>query len=208
MCGLLVGIVSQVELNLDYTLPAVQLYNILCTNARAGGPAVASCSSKCVLLQGGDTMKEVSHALIEDVHDAIFDLVELIKTYQSKNKLSKLFMSTLFKRRQEELDAVVNQAVMRLQVSGVPLLAPVVVFLVPHEPGRYLVRPPSARLSCFSPRILALNSQIESLSRARARCFSPLSGARSSVDKCTCDSVELKHRAELAWRKNRAPLIS
>ncbi|CAM9600681.1 unnamed protein product, partial [Ectocarpus sp. 8 AP-2014] len=62
-------------------------------------------------------MEEVSHALIEDVHDAIFDLVELIKTYQSKNKLSKLFMSTLFKRRQEELDAVVNQAVMRLQLG-------------------------------------------------------------------------------------------
>ena len=54
--------------------------------------------------------------MIEDVHGAIFDLVQLIKTYQSKNKLSRLFMSTLFKRRQDELDAVVNQAIMRLQV--------------------------------------------------------------------------------------------
>ena len=52
------------------------------------------------------------------VHDAILDLVELIKTFQSKNKLSKLFLSTLFKRRQEELDAVVDRAIMRLQVSG------------------------------------------------------------------------------------------
>ena len=58
--------------------------------------------------------------LIEDVHEAIFDLVELIKTFQCKNKLSKLFLSTLFKRRQEELNAVVDRAIMRLQVSGVP----------------------------------------------------------------------------------------
>lgn len=55
--------------------------------------------------------------LIEDVHDAIFDLVELIKAFQSKNKLSKVLMSTLFKRRQDELDAVVDRAIMRLQVS-------------------------------------------------------------------------------------------
>ena len=55
--------------------------------------------------------------MIEDVHDAIFDLVELIKTFKGKNKLSKLFLSTLFKRRQDELDAVVDRAIMRLQVS-------------------------------------------------------------------------------------------
>ena len=68
--------------------------------------------------QGGDTMGEAARVLLEDVHDAIFDLVELIKTFQSKNKLSKLFLSTLFKRRQDELDAVVDRAIMRLQVSG------------------------------------------------------------------------------------------
>lgn len=56
--------------------------------------------------------------MIEDVHGAIFDLVELIKTYQSKNKLSRLFTSTLFKGRQDELDAVVDRAIMRLQVGG------------------------------------------------------------------------------------------
>lgn len=69
--------------------------------------------------QGEDTAGEAARVLIEDVHDAIFDLVELIKTFQSKNKLSKLFLSTLFKRRQEELDAVVDRAITRLQVSGV-----------------------------------------------------------------------------------------
>lgn len=61
--------------------------------------------------------------MIEDVHGTIFDLVELIRTYQSKNRLSQLFMSTLFRRRQEELDAVVDRAIMRLQVGGVPYFA-------------------------------------------------------------------------------------
>ena len=71
------------------------------------------------LLQGGDTIGEAARALIEDVQEAIFDLVELIKTYHSKSKLSKLLTSTLFKRRHEELDTVVDRAIMRLQVSEV-----------------------------------------------------------------------------------------
>ena len=70
--------------------------------------------------QGGDTTGQAARVLIEDVHDAISDLVELIKTFQSKNKLSRLFMSTLFKRRQDELDAVVDRAITRLQVSELP----------------------------------------------------------------------------------------
>lgn len=75
--------------------------------------------SRNVVVQGGDTIGEVARGMIEDVHGAIFDLVQLIKTYQSKNMLSRLFMSTLFKRRQEELNAVVDQAIMRLQVSEI-----------------------------------------------------------------------------------------
>ncbi|CAM9226240.1 unnamed protein product [Ectocarpus sp. 12 AP-2014] len=70
-----------------------------------------------VVAKGGDTMGEAARVLIEAVHDAIFDLVELIKTFQSKNKLSKLLLSTLFERRQDELDAVVDQAICRLQLG-------------------------------------------------------------------------------------------
>ncbi|CAM9539627.1 unnamed protein product, partial [Ectocarpus fasciculatus] len=70
-----------------------------------------------VVFKGGETTGEAARVLIEDVHDAIFDLVELITTFQSKNKLSKLFLSTLFKRRQEELDAVVDRAIIRLQLG-------------------------------------------------------------------------------------------
>lgn len=68
--------------------------------------------------QAGNTVGEAERVVIEDVHDAIVDLMELIKTFRSKNKLSRLFLSTIFKRRQAELDAVMNQAVSRLQVSG------------------------------------------------------------------------------------------
>ena len=57
--------------------------------------------------------------MIEEVHYAVEDLVELIKTYQSKNRMSKVLTSTLFKRRQDELEAVVDRAILRLHVSGV-----------------------------------------------------------------------------------------
>ncbi|CAM9474613.1 unnamed protein product [Laminaria digitata] len=92
----------------------------------SGGDArLRQCRSIVMLLHraakvsgnGEHTTGKVARVLIEDVHDAIFDLVELVKTYQSKNKLSKVLMSTLFKRRQEELDAVVDRAIVRLQLG-------------------------------------------------------------------------------------------
>ncbi|CAN0222017.1 unnamed protein product [Pylaiella littoralis] len=94
-------------------------------NARASESRLRQCSTVVVALKraakvadrGGDTIGVVARGMIEDVHGAIFDLVQLVETYQSKNKLSRLFMSTLFKRRQEELDAVVDQAIMRLQLG-------------------------------------------------------------------------------------------
>ena len=56
---------------------------------------------------------------IEDVRDAVGDLVEIIKTYKSKGRISQVLTSTLFKRRQEEAEAVIDAAVCRLQVSAV-----------------------------------------------------------------------------------------
>lgn len=64
-------------------------------------------------------MGKAERVFIQDVLEAVFDLNELIKTYQSKNKLSKVLMSTQFKRQQEELDVVVDRAISRLQVSAV-----------------------------------------------------------------------------------------
>lgn len=50
------------------------------------------------------------------MRDAVGDLVELIKVYQSKGRISQVMMSTLFKRRQEEAGVVINAAVSRLHV--------------------------------------------------------------------------------------------
>eukprot|EP00903_Cladosiphon_okamuranus_P009885 g9389.t1 len=94
-------------------------------NGKASDTRLRQCRSIVMALKraenvvgkGGDTTGETARVLIEDVHDAIFDLVELIKTFQNKNKLSKVFLSTLFKRRQEELDAVVDRAITRLQLG-------------------------------------------------------------------------------------------
>lgn len=94
---------------------------------------------------------EVARGMIEDVHGAVFDLVELIKTFQNKNRLSRLFMSTLFKRRQEELDAVVDRAIMRLQVSGGTaflLSCACGVFLFPHHGWVCSIFAPPLGFSC------------------------------------------------------------
>lgn len=93
----------------------------------------------------------MARILIEEVHEAIFDLVKLIKTFRGKNKLSRLLMSTPFKRRQEELDAVVDRAITRLQVrmeyTGLCYVAGV-VFLVPQEDGSaYMSRSISSSFS-------------------------------------------------------------
>ena len=57
--------------------------------------------------------------LLEEVHDAVYDLAELIKTYQNKNRLTQVLTSTLFKRRQDELNAVIDRAIWGLHVSAV-----------------------------------------------------------------------------------------
>lgn len=56
--------------------------------------------------------------LVDDVGEAIADFVDLIKTYKSKNKLSKVLTSSLFKRRKEEADALIDRALGRLSVSA------------------------------------------------------------------------------------------
>ena len=82
----------------------------------------SSCSSDhqftvFVETQGGDTRSEVECILLEDVHDAVDHLVDLIKTYHSKNQLAQVMTSSLFQRRQEEAEAVIDSAVAQLQVS-------------------------------------------------------------------------------------------
>ncbi|CAM9121323.1 unnamed protein product, partial [Ectocarpus sp. 13 AM-2016] len=84
-----------------------------------GEAAVKRCRSIVTMLEraakvlgkGGDTSTEEERVLVEEVHDAVSDLVELIKTYQNKSKLAQVLTSTLFKRRQDELNAVLDRAI-------------------------------------------------------------------------------------------------
>lgn len=66
-----------------------------------------------------DHIVEPTHRLLlEDVHDAVADLVDTIKTYRSKGRMSQQVMvSTLFKGRQKEAEAVTKAAISRLHVS-------------------------------------------------------------------------------------------
>ena len=50
------------------------------------------------------------------MRDAVGDLVEIIQAYQSKGTISQVVMSTFFKRRQEEAEAVIDAAISRLHV--------------------------------------------------------------------------------------------
>lgn len=62
------------------------------------------------------------HVLIEEVRDAVDALVDIIRTYKSKGRVSQVMMSTLFKRRQDEAEAVIDAAICRLQVGASTIL--------------------------------------------------------------------------------------
>lgn len=68
------------------------------------------------IYQGSETSTEAERVLVEDVFDAVEDLVELIKTFESKNRLSQIICSSLFKRRVEEAEALIDSTIVRLQV--------------------------------------------------------------------------------------------
>ena len=55
--------------------------------------------------------------MLEDVHDSVNNLVGIMQTYKAKGKMSKLFVSSLFKRRQEEAEVVIKNAISSLQVD-------------------------------------------------------------------------------------------
>eukprot|EP00904_Undaria_pinnatifida_P006344 jgi/Undpi1/283/HiC_scaffold_1.g00279.m1 len=56
-----------------------------------------------------DSSRGMKRMLIENVQDAIGDMLGLIRTYNSKKRITQVVVSTLFKRRMEETDAVINQ---------------------------------------------------------------------------------------------------
>eukprot|EP00903_Cladosiphon_okamuranus_P019138 g17605.t1 len=103
----------------------VLLVNLL-SDSRGNAKAIEASMKRCryfvymlqraakVLEKGEGVTDEAERVAIEDVRDAVADLVALIKTYQSKNKVVQVLWSTLFKRRQEEAEAVIDKAISRL----------------------------------------------------------------------------------------------
>lgn len=62
--------------------------------------------------------------LIEDVRDAIGDMVDLIKLYKSRGRISQVVVSTLFRRRMEQAESVINQTFSDLMVSFCRVITP------------------------------------------------------------------------------------
>ncbi|CAN0462475.1 unnamed protein product, partial [Ascophyllum nodosum] len=70
------------------------------------------------LIEKSDEIGRIAERyLLEDVYDSVSDLVSIMQTYNTKSKISRLFMSTIFKRRQEEAEVVINRAISRLQLG-------------------------------------------------------------------------------------------
>ncbi|CAM9692821.1 unnamed protein product [Ectocarpus sp. 6 AP-2014] len=74
-----------------------------------------------VLTQADRVLRESSsagaHTLVQKVEDAINDLLQLIHTYKSKNTFVQVVTSKLFKRRKDQLEAVVKQALSDLDFT-------------------------------------------------------------------------------------------
>lgn len=72
-------------------------------------------------LQGEQPVGEVEQALLDDVQESVSGLVEVMQAWNNKSAISKVFTSTLAKRRQEEAEDAIKEAVSRLQVTGYSL---------------------------------------------------------------------------------------
>eukprot|EP00903_Cladosiphon_okamuranus_P009797 g9314.t1 len=60
---------------------------------------------------------EAARVLLDDVQDSIQDMVQIMQSYRSKNTLSRIFVSSLFKKRQEEAEDGINACIQRLQLG-------------------------------------------------------------------------------------------
>lgn len=74
------------------------------------------------MCQGGDSIGEAERLVVDDVRDAIADLIDIIKTYRSSNRLRQVLTSSVFKRREEEANLAIDRALTLLNVSLVGLL--------------------------------------------------------------------------------------
>lgn len=68
-----------------------------------------TCVSLVNMLQRAEGVLKIRD-IINDVEEAVADLVELMKAYKTKNKISQVAGTPLFKNRLEDAEAVVNKA--------------------------------------------------------------------------------------------------
>lgn len=68
---------------------------------------------------GGHSPDEAEGILLEDVRESIDDLIQLIQVNKRNSRMVMVITSSLFKRRQEELEASINVAINRLQVRNI-----------------------------------------------------------------------------------------
>ncbi|CAM9849968.1 unnamed protein product [Ectocarpus sp. 6 AP-2014] len=155
------------------TAVSILIRLVLDSRDLTSSPGVKRCRSIVVMLEraskGGDTSTEEERVLMEEVHDAVSDLVELIKTYKNKSKVGKVLTSTLFKRRQGELNAVIDRAIWGLHLG--------LQVQVGHDVA-HLVKRSTAE------------AQTESLAQVRAQAES-LAEARRSRRQRKLDQIEI-----------------
>lgn len=69
-------------------------------------------------MKGEEPYAKAERVLLDDVRVSIDELVQIIQTYRAKSRIGRVMTSSLFKKRQEEAEAVTNMAISRLQVRG------------------------------------------------------------------------------------------
>ncbi|CAN0080537.1 unnamed protein product, partial [Ectocarpus sp. 12 AP-2014] len=162
------------------TAVSILIHLVVDNRDLTSSPEVKRCRSIVMMLEraakvlgkGGDTSTEEERVLMEEVHDAVSDLVELIKSYHNKSKLGKVLTSTLFKRRQDELNAVIDRAIWGLHLG--------LQVQVGHDVA-HLVKVES---------LAQAQAQAESLAQDQARAES-LAEARRSRRQRKLDQIEI-----------------
>ena len=67
--------------------------------------------------QDRDRVDMAEAFLLEEVRISVNDLLQIMQAYRSKNKLSRILVSSLFKRRQEEAETAIDKALSRLELQ-------------------------------------------------------------------------------------------
>ena len=67
--------------------------------------------------KGNDANGEMERMLIEDVQAAVGGMVELIKTYRSRRRITQVIFSAMFRQRMKEAEAAIDRAISDLKVS-------------------------------------------------------------------------------------------